>query len=328
MYFDSKKLTYLDVEKFLNQFPKNLQLSALNLINNIKILPNDELVSEIKAIVEEINSKNSNNVKIGILPLGSYMSSSSYMMKSYRNFLDHYDISQLSFSDEEQFLSTNYIIFVDDNINTGRQALNIIAKMFKINKSDLQNDKLYLEEIHVNNGEGEKIISNNIINHIKKTPLKFIFITGYETSAKDLKGYLTKYCELSENNLEVRIKYVLCENDKFFSGGSLTNDSNKSKNNIFREIKNNFKQGTTETVDLKNFLESIGAEVVKNRSICKKYEQDSKNHCLGYCNRESLVIFSGSVPTMTITALWCDGKYENGTKEWKAIIPRPIKGNH
>ncbi len=324
IYFDSKRITYLDVEKFLKQFDKKLQLPALNLISNIKVIPNDELVSEIRSIINKINPTDEKSI-IGILPLGSYMSSSSNMMKSYRSFLDSHNIVQLTFTSKEQFTNMKNIILVDDNINTGRQALNIIAKMLCVPLEKLRNSNLILEDIHKTNGEGEQFTDPEIISHLKQIPLKFVFISGYEKSEESLKQYLVQYCGLNENNIEIIIKHKLTENDRFFSGGSVKEEDEKKPLSVFREIKDNFKENPSKITDLKLFLEKVGKEVVQERSIIKIYNQDPLAHCLGYCNRESLVVFPSSVPTMTITALWCSGLYENGAKTWKALIPRPIK---
>jgi len=325
MYFDGKRLTYLDVENFLKQFPKKIQLTALNLINSIKVLPNDELVSEIKELIKEYNPTDEKDI-VGILPLGSYMSSSSNMMKSYRQFLDYHNIAQLSFTQRDQIIKCSHIFLVDDNINTGRQAVNLVAKMLGTPIEKLKEKELFLEAIHKQDGEGEKINQSDVINHLKAIKLTFIFITGYEDSDSALKNYLIDCCGLNEKNITIRIKHKLLENDKFFSGGSSKDDSKKATS-IFRQIKDDFKENPTNITDLKIFLEKIGRDVVKSRSIIKSNNQDPSSHCLGYCNRESLVVFPSSVPTMTITALWCDGhyEYEGEQKEWKSIMPRPVK---
>lgn len=324
LYFDSKKLTYLDVEKFLKQFEMKLQLPALNMISNIELIGDGILSHEIKKVINLLNPDEDKNFVIGILPLGSYMSSSSHMMKNYQQFFDNHNIKDLSINNAEDFLNVKHILLIDDNINTGRQALNIIAKMLNIDKEEMKNDGLLLGDIHHSNGEGEKITNPQVIDHLIKTPLTFIFITGHEDSEVALKEYLKKYCKLPVENINVIIQNKLKDNDKFFSGGSLNPDEESKPPNLFRKVKDSFKQSPNDMADLKNFLEKIGKEVVKNRSIYKTYKQPVEEHCLGYCNRESLVIFPGSVPTMTITALWCSGYYDNG-KEWKALIERPNK---
>lgn len=322
LYFDSKKLTYLDVEKFLKQFDVKLQLPALNMINNIELIGEGILSEEIKKVLKTVNPNNDTTVEIGILPLGSYMSSSSHMMKNYHRFFENHNIKQLLLSDVNNFVKVSHILLIDDNINTGRQALNIIAKMLNISVDKMKNDDLLLNDIHHQNGEGEKNTDSRIIEHLKKTPLTFIFITGHDESDVALKDYLTKYCDIPIENITVIIQHKLKDNDKFFSGGSLNPEEESKPLTLFRKVKDNFKQSPNDIADLKKFLEKVGREVVKNRSIFKTYNQPVEDHCLGYCNRESLVIFPGSVPTMTITALWCSGKYDNN-KEWKALIERP-----
>ena len=222
LYFDSKKLTYLDVEKFLNQFDTKLQLPALNMISNIELIGDGILSEEIKKVIKDVNPSDDESFEIGILPLGSYMSSSSHMMKNYQHFFEHHNIKHLLLTDVEGFIKVKHILLIDDNINTGRQALNIIAKMLNINLEKLKEQDLYLEDIHDHNGEAVKITDAKIIEHLKKTPLTFIFITGHEDSDSALKGYLTEYCEIPQENINVIIQHKLKDNDKFFSGGSLS----------------------------------------------------------------------------------------------------------
>jgi hypothetical protein len=112
----------------------------------------------------------------------------------------------------------------------------------------------------------------------------------------------------------------LFENDKLFSGGSPKVSEHNGKPGIFRQIKDGFRINPTDKVDLQDFLERVGKSVVKNRSIHTKYKQDPSQHAMGYCNRESIVVFPSSVPTMTVSALWCSGDFEG--KSWKALIPR------
>lgn len=323
LYFDSKKLTYLDVEKFLKQFDTKLQLPALNMISNIELIGDGILSDEIKKVINQVNPNEDKSIEIGILPLGSYMSSSSHMMKNYQRFFEHHNIKHLLLSNADDFIKVKHILLIDDNINTGRQALNIISKMLNIPVNEMKKDNLFLEDIHHHNGEGEKITDPRIIAHLKQTPLTFIFITGHEESDVALKEYLTKYCEIPTENINVIIQHKLKDNDKFFSGGSLNSEEESKPLTLFRKVKDSFKQSPNDMADLKKFLEKIGKEVVKNRSIYKTYNQPVEEHCLGYCNRESLVIFPGSVPTMTITALWCSGSYDESGKEWKALIERP-----
>jgi len=253
--------------------------------------------------------------------LGSYMSSSSYMLKEFKPFFHRHNISLLNFTDSESFKKVKHILLIDDNINTGRQAVNIVAKMIGLG-SDKLND-LYQPKVHSINGEGEKITDPEILKHFKETPLSFIFITGHEKSDETLEGYLKDICGLDK--IKIIIKHKLKDEDKFFSGNADIDDNELSLN-IFKASKANFKQPAGKTIELKKFLELVGKQVVKKRSIIKTHGQPEHEHCLGYSNRESLVIFPGSVPTMTITALWCSGEYQddNGNnKYWKALIERP-----
>jgi HD superfamily phosphohydrolase len=323
IYFDAKKLTYLDVEQFLKQFDTRLQLPALNMISNIELVGDGTLSGELTKVISQINPDMDENIEIGILPLGNYMSSSSHIMKKYQKFLSDNKIRHLTLGDADSFGKVKHILIIDDNINTGRQALNIMAKMLGIDTSKIMEDGIYLKDIHEQNGEASKVNEDEIIKRIKTTPLTFIFITGHEESELNLKKYLTNYCDISEGNINIIIQNKLKDNDKFFSGGSLSAEEENKPLTLFRKVKDNFKQSPNDIADLKKFLERVGKGVVRSRSIVAVHHQPVEEHCLGYCNRESLVIFPNSVPTMTITALWCSGSYDEDLKQWKALIERP-----
>ena len=332
MYFNKAGLNFLHIETFIKQFSDSLQPVALDMLNCIEVLKHDELFDEIEAVVREIKAQKPELANIGILPLGGYMGSSSYMMKEFKTHFKQLNITPLNFSSPESFKKIDHILIMDDNINTGRQALNIIAKMIDADPTKYKAAGLFQEKIHSENGEGERISNIDIKAHFEKTPLTFVFITGHEQSAKDLKRFLHEYLDLTQR-IEVRIKHQLTDNDRPFSGLAGTTDFIDSvssetafNNSVFRRVKENFKHSPTKIKELKNFLELVGAGVIRDRGIIKAHKEQASHHSLGYCNRESLVVFRGSVPTMTVTALWCSGEYfdeENHLKTWKALIERP-----
>lgn len=316
-----EKLTYLDIENFLKQFESKLQLPALNLISCIKVLSPKK---ELQIVIEELKNIHRGEL-FGLLPLGSYMNSSGSILKSLKPIFRENKIEELDFSSSSQYDDIDHILFIDDNINTGRQALNIIAKNLNSDIEALKKDDLYSEEIHKKSGEGERP-DKDVCDALRKKHFTFIFITGTEHVDKKLTDLLIKYCNLSENQIIVKIIHFLKYEEKLFSGKGVPSQDNSS---IFSSVKEDFEQNCHEEDRklLRIFLNRVGEGVVRNRNIIKTYSEVPNKHSMGYCNRESIVIFPGSIPTMTITALWCGGEYEeNGkNKNWKPLIPRGSK---
>jgi hypothetical protein len=321
--FESKSPTYLDVENFLRQFDEEIQVPALNLLTAIKVLPNDELTPELEKIISSIRQANPQS-SIGIIPLGSHFSSAGHMMKSYKNFIHSNNIRTDFLNNEETALQQDHLLLFDDNINSGIQALNIIAKLLKRPTEKMKAENLFMDKLSMD-GEAYRIESDRIIAHLKKIRWSFVFITGHESSKDKLIEYLNEYCDLKDTTIEVHIKYILSDRDKIFSGAKRKESEYNSKN-IFQFAKSNLSVAPSDLQALQVFLDKIGTQLVKERSICRQYLRDEIDHSLGYYNRESVVIFSNSIPTMTVTALWCSGKIQKDgvTEDWIPIIPRPI----
>jgi HD superfamily phosphohydrolase len=313
--FRKKIIRFLDVQNFLRQFPEELQLSALNLVNCIRVLPDEELDSEIEDVLLAIKNNNESS-KIGIIPLGETFSSAIHMLKSFKTLIEKHKINTLNQTDS-QIIEQDHLIFFDDNINSGRQSLNIFATWMGIDDEIIKKAGRYTD---VKTKRDAKIIDNDkIIEKLKNTKLTFVFITGNEYSAKTLKDDLVNICNIDEKLIEVKIKHVL-NND-----GGVFYDIGNPKNGLivsaFEDVKKEFNYEIDKNkLKLKEFLNEVGKQLVLNRSICINQKERPEDHALGYNNRQSLVIFPNSVPTMTITALWSDGTYKG--KKWIPLIPR------
>ena len=318
--FRKKIIRFLDVQNFLRQFPEELQLSALNLVNCIRVLPDEELDSEIEKVLLSIKSNN-NSSKIGIIPLGETFSSAIHMLKSFKTLIEKHKINTLNQTDS-QIIEQDHLIFFDDNINSGRQSLNIFATWIGVSDDEIKKSGRYTD---VKAKRDAKVIDNErIIEKLKTTKLTFVFITGNEYSADQLKRDLVNICDLKENLIEVNIKYLLRTKGGIFGDGETEVDAANSTFSIFNSIQNDFNVEVDKNkLKLKEFLTDVGRQLVASRSIVKYQGEKPENHALGYNNRQSMVIFPNSVPTMTITALWCDGVY-NGRK-WKPLIPRNLE---
>jgi HD superfamily phosphohydrolase len=131
----------LDVEEFLKQFDEELQLSVLHLISNIKVIsPQKELPDEIQKIRKRLGT----DAKIAVLPLGSYFNSSTNFYKHLKDILKAQNIESLSFNDkdiETEIENYEYILLMDDNINSGIQCFNIMMRYLGYDGNNISQDK-------------------------------------------------------------------------------------------------------------------------------------------------------------------------------------------
>ncbi|MDR3047812.1 MAG: hypothetical protein LBU51_09460 [Bacteroidales bacterium] len=315
----NRNISKLDVERFLKQFDTTIQLPILHLISNIKVLsPEDELPNAIKTIRENDIGKDK---KIGVFPLGDFMNSSSHILKNLKDTLEENNITSFNVNDKI-IKNLEYILFVDDNINTGIQCLNIMMKYLGYDKTKIADEKKQKElwmDLQNKKGDVQEGIEVEFSEELKKKKLEFVFIVGHETSKNELTNYLKTYCDLNQSNFNITIIHTLRDNDRILSSGY----GGYSENSIFGDIKNNFDKNVTkrdETQKMLNVLREVGTALVKKKNIVTKHKQKPEDNALGYRNRENLVVFTNSIPTMTYTALWCDGKYNN--KVWYPLIPR------
>ena len=234
----NRNISTLDVERFLKQFDRAIQLPMLQLISNIKVLsPENELPEKIK----EIRKKIDNDKKIGVLPLGDFMNSSSNLLKNLKDTFSENNITSINVN-SDLIKNLDYILIIDDNINTGIQCFNIMMRYLGYNKTIISEEKKREElwiDLESKRGDIQEGIKKEFSEELKKKKFEFLFIVGHETSEKALSCYLKDYCKLKKFN--ITIIHTLKENDKI-----LSNEYGRySENSIFGKIKKNFDKNVT-----------------------------------------------------------------------------------
>ena len=327
----NRNISKLDVERFLKQFDTSIQLSMLHLISNIQVLsPEYELPDAIKKVRERVGT----NKKVGVLPLGDFMGSSSNILKNIKDTFEENSIVSFNVN-SDMIKNLEHILVIDDNINTGIQCLNIMMRYLGYDKTQIfdtenhekakgdcanknKQQELWLD-LENKRGDIQDTIQSSFSEELKKKKFEFLFIVGYETSSKELTDYLKNYCKLKQEDFNITIIHTLKKNDRMLS----SEYGGYSENSIFSDIKKNFDKDVRDREQTQKMLEKlkdVGTVLVKNKNIVKQHKQNAAKNSLGYRNRENLVVFANSVPTMTYTALWCEGKYNK--KNWYPLIPR------
>ncbi len=327
-----KQISVYSTQIFLNQFPSKLRLPALNLLTSIRVLDEDLLIGKIKEILDE-----KPDVTIGIMPLSGETGSGAHMLKALKCFDGIPRITVLGpgvFSDS--FLKVDELIIYDDNINSSLQALNIFATWLDVPTDE--NSPIFLNKMKTHVANDAKPLSGHpafvgkalelVKQAIRTKPKTFVFIAGHETSPQKLKENLETYCDIIINTNDVRICHILREKSRLLSGDSTREVGDES---VFSELLHSYDSMTNikDKIELKQFLEKIGEQLVTNRKIVTAYGKNPKEHALGYHNRESTILFRNSIPKMTLTALWCGGEYHTDERDhegnrikkiWKPLL--------
>ena len=182
------------------------------------------------------------------------------------------------------------LVFLDDFIGSGGQATDILAAWF--GRRDLRK----------NLGEKREPLSSDILNCLRKQPVAFLFISGWDDGIKAVE----------ETSKEVGIEaHVYCHI--------------KEKEIPFAEqcLKRKF-QGKPEVVS--SFLQrcrEIGKDLLLSEPGHKLTKETLETRALGYGNRAMLLASFVNVPTQTLTAIWASGKADGVS--WSPLLRRRKK---
>lgn len=248
-----------------------------------------KLTEKLKTIVGD-------EEKLYVVPLGGLRDSGKHMMYFWN------DIKNISFQIEtekslEELLrieEINKLMFFDDGAFSGTQLTSIMQEYMGIK------DKKTNEE-HV------KELSDGAKEALRKKEIVFFLIAFNKANELNIKN------ELSEMGLcSVRFAYIEDMSTKCLEkqGNAVLSDEEQR-------------------LCVKETLESIGCELLNStKQSGGKYKKNWNKErvaeaALGYNDSQQMVFLKSSVPTYTITAFWCEGKYK-GVK-WEPLFRRTDK---
>jgi len=273
------------ITTFVNQFPQDLHEVTLNFLLHLKVYDTDLLGNKLIEVLPK------DNKGIGLCNLGNKADSASLFGYTLRDDLKKYTVEEL---DEKLILKSDVLYIFDDNINSGKQLINILAEL--LNKKEQLPSNLKLEnESHVAHFKNQAV-RTKLLN----MDLHFVYIVGYENIESEIKESLKRYLDFNPENISVHLYETLKDNEKIFTG---------AESGFQYEKKN----------ELKKFLKNVAKEVFINGK--EKDESGIERYTLGYANAEAMVVFPYNVPTMTISALWCEGKLNNNIP-WIPLVER------
>jgi HD superfamily phosphohydrolase len=275
--FKSLKNEYITINgitTFANQFPEDLQDVCLAFLEKLEIYNESLLSDELEKVLEKITQGDS---KVGITHLGAVSDSGGRLAYYVRTVTERYDIDEEDFNDAF-ILNNDKIVFYDDNINSGLQLINIFAEL--LGKKDALSVELNLNEKHF-----RTLGSDDAKKKFLNMPIYIVYIVGFEGIEDTIKPILSEALGFDPNNIHIKINKIFKPEKKIFSGND--SDFNHAKKKEF-----------------KNILTQIGEKLLTNEGKSPEKVESCK---LGYAKAEAMVLFPYNIPTMTITALWCNG---------------------
>lgn len=179
------------------------------------------------------------------------------------------------------------ILFIDDNIGSGKQATDIFKELLGIKEKELKESHV----VPLNPTQSDKL---------KKFKLRIFTFVSFEEGKKKILN------ELKKLGLNVEDIY------SFFKM--------EEKIGCFHPTSNVFP--TPEDLKkAKNMCEEIGYQIFSDKTDWP--DSLKRERALGYGNSQKLIVFFYNVPTSTLPILWKRGMYRN--KEWEPLFLRREK---
>lgn len=282
-------VTPASVTTYIGQFPPDLQEAALEWIQFIEwIDPGPGVSDAISRILAD--SLYMELRRIALCPLGATSDSANRIAYDLRDIHGEHPGRILTLLPLSEALARQFdaYVFYDDNINTGLQAVNIIAAWLGKELPGV----LRLDEEHVLPLEKE------LRRELLTKPMGFAFAVGTQGADTKLVRLLTETLCVEGERVRCVIGHTLLRDKRVFSG-SLSDFQHKDK------------------LRLKTFLEEVAYEILTGEG---RSAEKAAHQLMGYDNAEGMVVFPYNCPTMTVTALWIRGKYHGA--DWLPLIER------
>jgi len=286
---EGKKVDAQAIKNWLIQFttPERMRL-ALILLENVVFINREKMIEMFNHYWEHFIANDEKN-KVILTNLGGPYDS-SYLV-SY--FLGDIGMKkQIPSTDlraiiEREDPAEKIILFVDDNIGSGKQALDIFKELLGIENKELK-------ERHV------PPLNPKQVDKLKKFKLRLFTFVGFEEGKRKL------LIELRNLGLNVEDIYSFLKMEE--------------KIGCFHPTSPVF-DTPEEREKAKNMCEEIGYQLFFDKL---DWSDDlKKERALGYGNSQKLIVFFYNVPTSTLPILWKRGWYCN--KKWEPLFLRREK---
>jgi HD superfamily phosphohydrolase len=185
--FRGERVTVSGVETFVSQLPKDLQEPCLRWLLLLRVVGDNVLVDTVGDALTQVREAAGGHV--ALVPLGGASDSATrmaYALRGQRGKDDQLFPQVHTLTDQVVDQNSGIVLF-DDNVNTGRQALNIMAQWCGVK---LPADVALAEE-HVQR------LGKSAIERLPTLRIGFAFSIGAEDAAEQLGHLLQKHCNIA-----------------------------------------------------------------------------------------------------------------------------------
>lgn len=277
------------IKRWLCQFEttKRKRL-ALTLLENVVFINRKKMGEMFQHYYENILPPEEKN-KIILTNLGGPYDSSnlvSYFLGD-KGMKMGIECADLRSSLDKEKPTEKIILFIDDNIGSGKQAV------------DTFRDLLGIEEKELKERHGVKLTEKQIEN-LKKFKLRFFTFVGFEEGKRKFVN------ELQKLGLNVEEPYSFLKMEE--------------KIGCFHPASPIF-DNPQECEAAKFMCREIGYQLFSEKINWS--DELRKERSSGYGNSQKLIVFFYNVPTSTLPILWKKGRYNN--KKWEPLFLRREK---
>ncbi len=208
----------------------------------------------------------------------------------------------------------NKILLFDDFLNSGGQLVSIFYA--------LMNKQLPNGEIN-DEADSRTKLNTDQIRKFKKAEIHLFYYQAFDEGTKKVEQRLKNELGL---NINIHSHFYTNNNDSAFGDAD---EQEKIVGGASGKLKHRSSFQGTNYSDLTEFyslLKLVGESLLRVKET--KWEENKyKNRALGYGNLCRVIITDSNVPTVTLTALWQNGRIELNEKvvEWKELVPRTKK---
>ena len=270
---------------WLHQFRNDEEVDcALQLLRNVKILTR----ADVRSAVDQFLSRHNEFKGCYLCQLGGPRDSSAVITYYAQDLADSWGVKAVPLQDALAE-ADRPILFVDDYLGTGRQAVSIMKKWL---------NETYEEQLDEDHG---KHLPAVLAQAFRKGRLGFSFVLGTKPGEDRLIEEMAKsgikasvYVHQNESTLprafgEKGIAYVSQEAGQRFE----------------------------------TRCRDIGAQLLNRQQGREWDEAKIADRALGYGNNSYLIVFPYNVPTACLTMLWSEGSVDGN--DWMPLLPRRKK---
>lgn len=262
--FKRERVTLSRISTYVTQFPDDLHEAAIHWLEQLELIDESDLERALSAALADDPDTASQTF---VVPFGGLGDSAVHLVYPIREGVARERIRPL---DDSTLAVARRLVFFDDNVNTGKQVINVFAQWLGVELPL----GLSLKESHV------LPLATQSRDRLKTIPITLVFAAGTEGADSRVRALFAEHFAMT--NVDVRIGKVLLATRRVFSG----------PDSLFQDQRR---------IELRDFVAKTGTELLEASG---RSPDDARERSLGYGGAEAMVLFPYNVPTMTVTCLW------------------------